>query len=239
MYNATKATISALVLVLAACADGRLPSTDEGVVKPTLGKSPSAASEGDCLAHCGGGRDSDDGEPRRLAPGALSTAGAPARGPDTAPVTLVVFSDFECPFCKRLDVTLDELKESYGERLRIVWKNDPLPFHERGTDLARFAEAAHRLGKFWEFRASIRRHGFDDAGLEKAARDCGVLPAKLRALAESDDVARAVQADIAEAVKLGVRGVPTMFVNGRHVTGALPREQLAAIVSEEEQTRAR
>src|SRR5688500_4627408 len=75
---------------------------------------------------------------------------SPARGGSAAKVTVVVFSEFQCPFCSRITGTLDQLLQSYGQEVRLVWKHRPLPFHDRATPAALAAEAAREQGKFWE-----------------------------------------------------------------------------------------
>ncbi|WP_437676036.1 DsbA family protein [Sorangium sp. So ce131] len=160
----------------------------------------------------------------------------PARGSRLAPVTIVVFSDFECPFCKVLDGTLRELGRRYGpDQLRIVWKSYPLPFHKQArptaeASMAVFAHAGTR--GFWAFHDAIFESDerLSPEVVATALRRAGVTPGQVGRLVEESKAARKVDADIALAGRLGVTGTPTSFVNGVLVTGVEPEESFAAII---------
>jgi len=166
----------------------------------------------------------------------VKTAGAAAKGPDTAPVTIVEFSDFQCPFCARVEPTLKQIEDTYKNRVRIVWKHLPLTaIHRDAGGAALAAEVAGKQGKFWEFHdrlfADQTKLGPED--LKRHAKDLRLDIARFEAdLLKSEDKKK-IEADIAEAKALGIDGTPGIFINGRFVQGAQPFEVFAKIIDEE------
>jgi protein-disulfide isomerase len=145
---------------------------------------------------------------------------APTRGPSRAPITLVFFSDFECPFCVRAEGTLREL-ESRGD-VRIAFRHRPLPMHPHARLAAKAAIAAERQGRFWQYHDIVvaHREALERADLERYAAEAGLDRARFdRDLDDAAVEARLVE-DEQLATELGVKGTPTSFVNGRRVTGA-------------------
>jgi protein-disulfide isomerase len=157
---------------------------------------------------------------------------APVRGPDRAPVTVVVYSDFECPFCQRSEATLRALADQYGGKVRLAWKNRPLPMHANARAAAKAALAAGEQGKFWEYHDALFAHqnALDPASLERYAADLGLDVDRFRRAMASDRTEAAVAADDAEATRLGVTGTPSFFVNGRRIIGAQPLAKFQANV---------
>ena len=162
----------------------------------------------------------------------------PTWGSRTAPVTLVFFGDFQCPFTARAVKTMHALQEKYGpSALRIVWKNDPLPFHPNALPAAQAAEAVHLLGgdAFWQFHAQA----FDDqaqlseASYEAWAQAAGIDPARLRETASGNAVAAKLDADLALVKRLGVDGTPGFFVNGVAIHGAQPLDTFVEVIDAE------
>ncbi len=142
---------------------------------------------------------------------------------DAAEVTWVVFSDLQCPFCRRLHATARQLRDAYGDRLRVVWKDQPLPFHKLARSAALAAHAAGRQGQFWPFvDACMAGADLDDAGLERVARKLGLDLGRWQADRQDALLARRVDEDMALAKSLGVRGTPTSFIDGRKLVGAQP-----------------
>ncbi len=177
-------------------------------------------------------------DPDRVVPVPLGDS--PRLGPDDAPVTMVVFGDFECPFCARGNETVEDLRKHYGERLRVVYKHTPLPFHSHAYVAARAAVAAHAQGKFWPFHDALyaRKARFDGDDLNDIAREVGLNMKKFRKSMESLELDASIEADQALAMSLGVSGTPAYFVNGRPVHGAQP-ELVFRLMIEEELDRAR
>jgi protein-disulfide isomerase len=172
-------------------------------------------------------------EPARVE---IATAGHPARGPAAAPVTIVEFSDFECPFCGGLFPTLNTLQKNYPDRVRIVYRQFPLRnIHPRAEKAAEAALCANEQGRFWEMHDSLFGHQ-DDLGidaLKARAAELKLNTAAFNACLDSGKQAAAINADIADGMKAGVTGTPTLFINGRKVVGNQPYPAIQAIVDDE------
>jgi protein-disulfide isomerase len=158
---------------------------------------------------------------------------APGRGSSDAPVTLVLFSDFQCPFCSKVEPTLEALEKAYPGKLRIVWKNFPLEFHVHARLAAAAAAAAHAQGKFWPMHDKLFAHqqALDRGSLEGYAADLGLDVARWKA--GLDREAAVVDADAKLGATLGVSGTPTVFVNGRRVAGAYPLATFKTLIDDE------
>lgn len=160
-------------------------------------------------------------------------AGRPSMGPNNAPITLVIFSDFFCPFCKRVEPTIDEIMKNYAGKVRKVWRHYPLPFHT-GADRAHEAsECAHDQGKFWEYHAKLLENvgaAKDDAALIKIAEDLKLDKKSFEGCLSSGKYKALVQKEIAAGAAVGVQGTPAVFVNGRLVTGAQPYQNFSNLI---------
>jgi protein-disulfide isomerase len=223
--------ISLTLLAFAAC-DG---AAARAQAKPTAqAAAPACDHKGEAVAcdHKAAAADDPAADPTiyRVDPGT-----SPARGPADAPVTLVLFSDFQCPFCKRVEPTIAALEKAYPGKLRVVWKNFPLPFHPAATPAARLAMVAHRSGKFWGVHDRLLEHqeALDPVSLERAGRALGLDGSAVRAAVAQDEGAAAVEADLALGRSLGVEGTPTVFINGRRIAGAYPLATFRAVVDQE------
>jgi protein-disulfide isomerase len=149
-------------------------------------------------------------------------------GSPTAPVTLVEFTDLQCSFCVRVSSTLATLMRDYGpEKLRVVIKHNPLPFHERAFEAARFAQAVTDLGgsdaglRFVQ-RSLLAQDDLERPRFAEYARELGLDPVKVEARADSAEVLAAVRRDVALAKATGVVGTPSFFANGVKIAGAQP-----------------
>jgi len=163
---------------------------------------------------------------------------SPARGPADALVTLVEFSDFECPYCKQVEPTLKTLLARYPRTLRVVWKDYPLPQHKRARLLANFAADAFTRGAnsgFWAVHDGLfaRAGDLDDGTLGELAGKAGLDSALLLVAAHAGAHDAAIRRDVALGEQLGVTGTPTFFVNGRRIQGALALEQFDALIRSE------
>ncbi|HEU4534831.1 MAG TPA: thioredoxin domain-containing protein, partial [Polyangiaceae bacterium] len=160
---------------------------------------------------------------------------APARGPADAPVTLVVFSDFQCPFCARAENTVAELEKQYAGKLRILYKSRPLPMHKEARLAARAALAADEQGKFWPYHDALlaNQRDLERPALERIAREIGLRADRFAAALDSDRTEKRLAADLAEAERLRVAGTPTFFINGRRLVGAQPVEAFRAVIDKE------
>ncbi|MEE2665769.1 MAG: thioredoxin domain-containing protein [Myxococcota bacterium] len=168
-------------------------------------------------------------EPRRRGPDpakvySLATAGAPALGPETAKVTVVEFSDFQCPYCSRVYPTLLRLRQEYGDDVRIVFKHMPLAIHSKAPAAHAAAEAAKLQGQFWAMHDKIfaGQRLLSDAQYEAWAKEIGLDVERFKQDLASRAVKDRVDADLSEAQKLGVTGTPAFFINGRFLSGAQP-----------------
>ena len=165
----------------------------------------------------------------------INTKGSPVRGPESARVSIVEFSDFQCPFCGRVTPTMDKLVTEYGDQVRIVFKNLPLSIHPKAQAAHAAAEAAHRQGKFWEMHDRIfaNQRALEPEVFEGYAEAMGLDMDRYRTDIASSDVKKRIGDDMMEAQKLGVSGTPGFFVNGRFVSGAQPFETFKRLVDEE------
>ncbi len=160
----------------------------------------------------------------------------PVWGSRSAPVTLVLFSDFQCPFCSRVEESINKLKDKYGkDKLRVVWKNNPLPFHPNATPAAIAAEAVFRLGgsaAFWKFHdaAFANQKDLSPAKYEQWAAEAGVDKAKFADLITKPELKAKVDADMAVGKSVGVTGTPASFVNGVFLSGAQPIDKFTELV---------
>jgi protein-disulfide isomerase len=145
-----------------------------------------------------------------------------ATGPDTALLTVIVFSDYQCGYCARLQPALQALRREYGDRVRLVLRHLPLSFHPRAQLAAEASVAAAMQGKLWDFhdRVFAAPGQLTRADLERHAKAIGLDMEAFRAALDDRRYFDLVAADIAAAGALGVRGTPTMFVNGTPVAGS-------------------
>lgn len=165
----------------------------------------------------------------------IRTDGAPAKGPDSAPVTIAEFSEFQCPFCLKVDPTIKRIEEVYKGQVRIVWKHLPLSIHEHAMDAALAAEAARNQDKFWEYHDKLfaNQDKLDIESLKRYARELGLDMARFEADRSNPESRKKVEADMAEARTLAVSSTPSFFINGRFVRGAQPFETFAKVIDEE------
>jgi protein-disulfide isomerase len=163
-------------------------------------------------------------------------SGAAIRGAADASVTLVEFSDFHCPFCKRVQPTLAQLLKTYPEKVKLVYRDLPLDgLHPQARGAAEAARCAQDQGKFWEYHDALFEHspkaGDDD--LKRYAEQVGLDGGKFASCLFQSVHHEAVQRDINDATKLGITGTPAFFINGRFVNGAQPIEKFVQIIEEE------
>lgn len=165
----------------------------------------------------------------------LTLEGAPSRGPEDAIVTLVLFSDFQCPFCDSVVPTLETLFEAYPGRLRLYFKQLPLESHRHASLAAQAALAAHEQGQFWAFHdllfANQRR--LHRAELEGYAEQLGLDMERFREALDSERFAAQVEADIAEARSFGISGTPSFLINGEKFVGAQPIQRFREKIEEQ------
>jgi len=165
--------------------------------------------------------------------------GAPIRGDVNAPVTIVEFSDFHCPFCKRVQPTLLELLAKYPGKVRIAYKDLPLDsLHPQAKRASEAARCARDQGKFWEYHDKIYAGGSDSSAenLRSMATAVGLDVAKFESCLAAGTHRPGIQTDLTQAAQLGLNGTPAFFINGRALSGAQPLEAFVEIIDSELRT---
>ena len=162
--------------------------------------------------------------------------GAPVKGAAKAPVTIVEFSDFHCPFCKRVLPTLKQIEEKYGDKVKIAFRDYPIDqLHPDARKAHEAARCATEQGKFWPYHDLL----FENAPrtsreeLTAYAKMVGLDVGRFGQCVSSGKYKEVVQKDIDEGARLGVTGTPAYFINGRLVSGAQPLERFAQVIDEE------
>jgi protein-disulfide isomerase len=162
---------------------------------------------------------------------------SPQHGPDDAKVTIVEWSDFQCPFCGRVMPTLQQIEKTYGNDVRIVFKQNPLPMHPNAPFAAKAALAAHKQGKFWQMHDKLfeanNSHAPDGLAqdkVEQMARDLGLDMSRFKTDVDSSELTDVIRNDQAQAAKLGANGTPHFFINGARVSGAMPFESFKTVI---------
>jgi protein-disulfide isomerase len=164
------------------------------------------------------------------------TTDDPSQGIATAPVTVVEYSDFQCPFCQHVMPTLKELRTKYGDKMRLVWKDFPLTqIHPQAFVAAQAGNCAREQGKFWEYhdRLFANQQALQPEFLKKYASEVGMDPTKFNACLDSAKYEAKVQESLGVGTGLGITSTPTVYVNGRMVNGAQPIEVFQAIIDDE------
>lgn len=163
----------------------------------------------------------------------LDLSRAPVRGQPQAPVTIIEFSDLQCPFCASITPTLQELMKQYPDQVRWVFKNFPLDFHADSPLAHAAALAAERQGKFWEMHDLIfaNHHNLKRDNLLAEARSLNLDMDRFTADLDSADIKKQLEADKKEGQGLGVNGTPAFFINGTSLSGAMPIEQFQAAIN--------
>ena len=166
------------------------------------------------------------------------TSAQPQKGPQDALVTIVEFSEFQCPFCARVLPTMKQVEETYGDKVRVVWRNNPLPFHKDAAPAAALAMEAYAQGgddKFWEVHDVLfaNQKALSRAQLEDYAKAAGLDMDKVKKALDEGTHKKLVDDDQAVANQFGARGTPYFFVNGRQLRGAMPFNAFQKVIDEE------
>ncbi len=162
-------------------------------------------------------------------------AKGPARGPEDAKVTIVEFSDFQCPFCSRAHDTVEQVMQSYPGKVRLVFRQFPLDFHKQAPKAAEAALCANEQGKFWEYHDILfkNQEKLEPAELKLHATATGLDPAKFASCLDGSKFAGAVKSDTEAGKKAGVSGTPAFFINGVMLSGAQPLEEFKRVIDQE------
>jgi len=166
----------------------------------------------------------------------VSAGGAPIRGSANAPVTIIEFSDFHCPYCKKVQPTLSRILSEYGDRVRLAYRDFPLDqLHPSARKAAEAARCANDQGKFWEFHDKLYGGGTDASPetLTRLGREIDMDVVAFQQCLSTGKHRSDIDRDIQEASSLGVTGTPGFFINGRLISGAQPYEGFAQVINEE------
>ena len=210
----------------------RLETTPDGDVDEWFGEAPAPVR-----FHIGLTLPSKSGGAAGLAPaaGPIDESGDPTAGPASAPVTIVEFTDFQCSYCKRVNDTLLALQQTYGDKVRFVFKQNPLPMHPLAGPAAQAVLAAHAQGRFEEYRKLLYYGGgsLSREQLQSYALLAGLDLPRFLADLDANRFEAQIRADQAEAKRLGVTFVPAFFVNGRPLEGAQPVDKFIELIDAE------
>jgi protein-disulfide isomerase len=162
-------------------------------------------------------------------------ATGPSRGPNGAPVTIIEFSDFQCPYCGRAYETVEQVMSSYPGKVRLVFRNFPLSFHANAQKAAEASMCAHDQGKFWPYYDVLfkNQQKLAVADLKEHAKSVGLDSAKFDKCLDSGDKAASVKADQEAGQKAGVSGTPAFFINGVSLSGAQPADEFKKVIDQE------
>jgi protein-disulfide isomerase len=165
----------------------------------------------------------------------IAVGDAPMRGAKNAPVTIVEWSDFQCPFCGRVIPTVKQIEDTYKGKVRLAFKHQPLPFHNNAEMAAEASMAANEQGKFWEMHDKLfaNQQQLDRPSLEKYAQEIGLNMARFKSALDGSKFKDRIQKDSAEGMKVGANGTPTFFINGQKVEGAQPFDSFKAVIDRE------
>ncbi len=162
-------------------------------------------------------------------------ATGPSKGPADAPITIVEFSDFECPYCVRAAATVKQVLEAYPGKIRLVYRDFPLPMHAKAPKAAEAAHCAADQGKYWEMHDKLfdNAQKLEVADLKAHARAVGLDGGKFDQCLDSSEKAKVVASHKKAGEEAGVSGTPAFFVNGRPLTGAQPFEAFKTAIDAE------
>ncbi len=162
-------------------------------------------------------------------------ASAGSTGPSSAPITIVEFSDYQCPFCQRAEESVKEVMKKYGDKVHLVYMDFPLPMHSNALGAAQAARCAGDQGKYWEFHDALfaDQSKLDAPGLKATADKLKLDPKKFAECTGHGLHMDQVKASQQEGTEVGVDGTPTFIINGRMMNGAQPATEMESVIDEE------
>lgn len=166
----------------------------------------------------------------------VSVDGAPFKGPAKAPVTIVEFSDFHCPFCRQVLPTLTRIESQYGDKIKLVFRDFPIEsLHPQATKAHEAARCAHEQGKFWAYHDKLFASPPKSSPeiFKGLAKEVGLDMTRFESCVDSGKYQGAVKNDVEQGNRLGVSGTPAFFINGRLVSGAQPLDAFTRIIDDE------
>ncbi|MBN8555306.1 MAG: thioredoxin domain-containing protein [Deltaproteobacteria bacterium] len=162
----------------------------------------------------------------------VNIKGAPVKGTEGAPITIVEFSDFQCPFCKRVLPTVQQVMKDYQGKVKIAFKHNPLPFHPNAMPASKAAIAAGNQGKFWEMYEKLfaNQQELTEANFKKWAKELKLNPAKFEKDMKDPATQKQIEEDMNFARANGAGGTPSFFINGVLLVGAQPYEKFKEVI---------
>ena len=162
-------------------------------------------------------------------------AEGPAKGPEKAPVTIVEFSDYECPYCGKAEETVKEVLKAYEGKVRLVYRDFPLPFHPHAEKAAEAAHCAEDQGKYWDMHGLLfsNQQKLTESDLKEHAKGLGLDAAKFEKCLSSGEKAAVVEANKKAGAEVGVTGTPAFFINGVMISGAQPFSEFKQVIDRE------
>jgi protein-disulfide isomerase len=156
------------------------------------------------------------------------TVADPQRGPKDAKIVIIEFGDYICPFCKAGGAAVDQLQAAYPAEVRFVWKNDPSPLHPGADVAAEAAMCAGRQGAFWPYHQKLfeNQETYDETALAITANTLGLDAATFGSCLSAHDTKPLVDRTVDEGKALGVTALPTFFINGKRIEGAMTYDEL-------------
>ena len=171
-------------------------------------------------------------EPPRMT---VSAGNSPTKGPASAPIELIEFADFQCPYCLAASPTVKRVLDTYGDRIRFVYRNYPLANHPQARPAAEAAQCANEQGQFWPYHDRLfgEPGKLSDADLKQSAATLGLDAAKFNACVDQHKYRAVVDTDAQAGNDAGVTGTPAFFINGRLLSGAQPFDAFKRVIDEE------
>lgn len=167
-------------------------------------------------------------------PVSIPVAGSPSVGPENAPITIVEFSDFQCPYCIAAVPQIKAILDAYPKDVKLIFKQFPLDIHSQAEFAATAALAAHRQGKFWVMHdAMFANHDLTRANILAMAQQNGLDMKRFQADLTSTDVHETLVRDIQDGDRAGVEGTPTIFINGKRYNGQIQKDALKPVLDAE------
>jgi len=157
------------------------------------------------------------------------------RGPDEAPITIVEYADFECPYCRRSHPAVERILAEYGDKIRFAFRDYPLPNHNRAVPSSVAAHCAAEQDKYWDYHQHlmVMKGSLSDQNLMERAQENGLDMNAFQTCYQNNSYPDEIAESLEQGRKLGVSATPTFFINGRMVIGARPYDELKGIVEEE------
>jgi protein-disulfide isomerase len=165
----------------------------------------------------------------------IAKADRPAKGPESAPIELIEFSDFQCPYCESAFPTVNQVLNAYGDRIHFIYRHYPLAIHPRARPAAEASQCAAEQGKFWPFHDRLfgDQTRLSDEDFKQGAAQLGLDTAQFNACVDSRKYKGEIDVDIRAGDEAGVSGTPAFYINGRMLSGAQPFEAFKRIIDEE------